>query len=256
MFSLEQLEIVRQAEIERIAAFFPPGARVLEIGAGTGQQAREIARRGFSVEAIDIPGTNYAEARVFPIIDFDGRNIPFDGAAFDVVFSSNVLEHVRDLEAMHAEISRVLRPDGRAIHVLPTHAWRFWTTVAAFPAAFQNIWALSAGLIPPPSLSRHRWATFLRSWFAAARRAAAPFFQRRHGERGTVITELWLFHPRWWRRRFRADGFAIVGDEPMGLFYTGHSVIGGGWSLQRRQRLARVLGSACHVFHLVPRARM
>jgi hypothetical protein len=34
----------------------------------------------------------------------------------------------------------------------------------------------------------------------------------------------------------------------MGLFYTGHMTLGPGLSLARRERLAKVLGSACHLF--------
>ena len=75
---------------------------------------------------------------------------------------------------------------------------------------------------------------------------------RRHGERGNVISELWLFHPRWWRRNFRENGFAVVSDEPMGLFYTGEVLFGLRLGLAKRERLARVLGSSCHLFRLVP----
>jgi hypothetical protein len=78
---------------------------------------------------------------------------------------------------------------------------------------------------------------------------------RRHGERGNIVSELWLFHPRWWRRNFEENGFAVVADEPMGLFYTGHALIGRRLSFARRVRLARVLGSSCHLFRLVPAPR-
>src|SRR5436309_5227023 len=108
MFSLEQLDAIRTAEIEKIASFFPPKARVLEIGAGTGQQASELARRGFDVIAIEISNSSYAAHRVFPITDYDGSSIPLPDSTFDIVFSSNVLEHVADLERMHLEIRRVL----------------------------------------------------------------------------------------------------------------------------------------------------
>jgi hypothetical protein len=37
---------------------------------------------------------------------------------------------------------------------------------------------------------------------------------------------LWLFHPRWWRRNFEEHGFAVVTDEPMGLFYTSQELLG------------------------------
>ena len=82
MFSLAQLEALRVAEIDKIASSFPAGARVLEIGGGTGTQALELHRRGFDVTAIEIPDSNYAANRVFPIKDYDGRTIPLPDSQY------------------------------------------------------------------------------------------------------------------------------------------------------------------------------
>ena len=99
VLSLDHLDAIRLAEIDKIVPFLPPGARVLDLGAGTGKQALELQRRGFDVTAIEIADSNYATQRVFPITDYDGRTIPLADASVDVVFSSNVLEHVADLVA-------------------------------------------------------------------------------------------------------------------------------------------------------------
>jgi ubiquinone/menaquinone biosynthesis C-methylase UbiE len=125
VFSLDHLDAIRGAELDTIASLFPIGVRILEIGAGTGKQALELQRRGFEVTAIEVADSNYAAHRVFPIKDYDGRTIPMGDGSVDLVFSSNVLEHVEDLSRMHAEIRRVLAPGGACIHVLPTHTWRF-----------------------------------------------------------------------------------------------------------------------------------
>ncbi len=252
MFSIVHLDTLRGAEVERVVAWFAPGARVLELGAGTGQQSRELAARGFAVEAIELAESNYAGDRLFPITDYDGRHIPFPDRSFDVVYSSNVLEHVPDLAQIHKEIRRVLRPDGRAVHVLPTHAWRFWTTISAFPTGVQCAAASSAQLRPhwPPSISEAR--RLLGAGLQAGRHLGSAFRQRRHGERGNLLTETWLFLPELWRRNFRRNGFEVLRDEPMGLFYTGNMTFGARWSLAKRARLARVLGSACHIFELQP----
>src|SRR5262249_61191740 len=112
MFSYAHLDELRRAEIDGIVSLFPPRARVLEVGAGSGRQARELERRGFQVTAVELPDSNYAAHRVFPIVDYDGAVIPLPDASVDVVFSSNVLEHVPDLARLHAEIRRVLAPGG------------------------------------------------------------------------------------------------------------------------------------------------
>ena len=250
MFSMAQLDALRAAEVERVVAWFPPGARVLELGAGTGQQSRELAARGFNVAAIELAGSNYAGDRQFPITDYDGAHIPFPDRSFDIVYSSNVLEHVPDLAQIHREIRRVLRCGGRAVHVLPTHSWRFWTTISAFPTGIQCAATLTSQLRPrrPASLSEAR--RLVGAGLRAGRHLASPLCQRRHGERGNLLSETWLFRPEWWRRNFQRNGFKILRDEPMGLFYTGNMTFGTRWSLARRARLARVLGSACHIFEL------
>ena len=198
------------------------------------------------------PNSNYATQRVFPITDYDGWTIPLADASIDVVFSSNVLEHVADLARMHAEIRRVLAPGGSCLHVLPTHTWRLWSTLASYLEAISFSTSSLPGLFPQATPRAAELQRLREAWYRTARHTVGLCLPRRHGERGNVISELWLFHPRWWRRNFRDNGFAVVGDEPMGLFYTGEVLFGLRLGLAKRERLARVLGSSCHLFRLVP----
>lgn len=243
MFNIDALNAMRSGEIEKIVTLFRPGARILEIGAGTGQQAAELARRGFDVTAIEIPSSNYSKLRIFPVTEYDGVHIPFEDASFDIVFSSNVLEHVPHLSDLDREIARVLKPDGYAVHVMPTPTWRFWTSLTSIPAACEYLirrGGKPGGTVSPGQPDAAGLGQQLRRHFG------------RHGERGNVLTELWLFRPGWWRRQFRADGFAIVRDEPTGIYYSGNTMLGTRLSMQSRQVFARVLGSSGHIFVVTP----
>lgn len=248
MFSIEQLNVIRAAEIVEIASHIPTRARVLEIGAGTGQQALALRRCGFDVNAIEVADSAYSNARVFPVINYDGIHIPFPNGNFDVVFSSNALEHVRDLTGLHAEIRRVLKSDGIAIHVLPTHAWRFWSTLSSLASVPIYFGAALRRMLPGSRDQR----SVRRAWYEAARACGAAVLQPRHGERGVGLSELWLFHPQWWRRNFAHNGFTLLYDKPMGLFYTGSMLFGTRLSLERRARLAQTFGSACHLYVVRP----
>jgi SAM-dependent methyltransferase len=250
--SVEHLEAIRVAELDKIASFFAPGARILEIGAGTGRQALELERRGFSVIALEIADSNYAAQRVFPITDYDGRSIPLADASVDVVFSSNVLEHIADLARIHAEIRRVLVPGGCCIHILPTHAWRFWTTIVSYLEAVSFAGSSSPQLLPRLPVRDAELKRLRQAWYRTLRHTVGLCLPRRHGERGNVISELWLFHPRWWRRNFEQNGFRVVDEQPLGLFYTGEVLFGLRLDIRWRRGLARVLGSSSHLFKLVP----
>jgi 2-polyprenyl-3-methyl-5-hydroxy-6-metoxy-1,4-benzoquinol methylase len=252
VLSLDHLDAVRVKEIDKVASFLPAGARILEIGAGTGKQALELHRRGFEVTAIEIADSNYTPHRVFPIQDYDGRMIPLPDASIDVVFSSNVLEHVPDLSRMHAEIRRVLAPGGTCIHALPTHTWRLWTTLTSYIEAVSFSMSSIPQLVPRAAPRAAELRRLRRAWYRTVRHTAGLCLPRRHGERGNVISELWLFHPRWWRRNFEENGFAVVAQEPMGLFYTGQQLLGLHLGISARERLARLLGSSCYFFKLVP----
>ncbi|MGH9197789.1 MAG: class I SAM-dependent methyltransferase, partial [Acidimicrobiia bacterium] len=181
MFSLEYLHVLRAAELELIAAYLKPETRILELGAGTGAQALALAQRGFDVSAVDVPQSNYSKDRVFDVTDYDGRHLPFPDRTFDIVFSSNVLEHIADLGPLHREIRRVLKPNGCCIHVLPSTAWRFWTSISAFPEMVRTIKGLIPRLLQRREGGRTESQRLASAWMRAARELLRPLVPVRHG---------------------------------------------------------------------------
>lgn len=211
--TLAHLQAIRRYELEVVAALLPPGGRLLEIGAGTGWQALELALRGYEVIAVDLPGSKYAGDRVFPVIDYDGHTLPFGDGEFGVVYSSNLLEHIPHLNAFQQEIRRVLRPDGCAVHVLPSSSWRFWTNLT-HPFRY-------------------------RGWPHA------------HGEHAAnALDEIGRFSRREWRKIFRAAGWTVTAELPNRLLYSGSSILDSRLGINMRRWLSRLLGSSCNIFVL------
>jgi len=251
VFNVEFLHVIREFEYKEIVARFTLGVRILEIGGGTGYQAKRLTEDGYIVDSIDIPNSNYADQLEFPVQPYDGRNIPFPDGSFDVVFSSNVLEHVMDLPYLQAEMKRVLKPCGYCVHLIPTGAWRFWTNLAHYTELFQRLFGLVSRLIPK-GFSRNALSDSMGVLRLMAVTSKHYAIVPRHGETGNALSEIVTFSSRHWRKHFSNQRFAIDEATPGGLFYTGHMVLGPRLSLNTRQKLAKWLGSACVIYVVRP----
>jgi SAM-dependent methyltransferase len=110
------------------------GKKVLEIGCGYGM-VLTTGRKKFNAEMYGIePGEQFQGA--FSVCrelleeqglsaEFVkkgvGEQIPFENNFFDIVYSSNVLEHVQDPPRVLAEAVRVLKPGGVMVCVVPNY---------------------------------------------------------------------------------------------------------------------------------------
>ena len=113
-----------------------PGSRVLDVGAGFGRHAFELARRGSASSPSTTPPTRsqgtkdtfaaMVDAGEIPAERFvgvlrgDATRLPFADASFDAVITSEVLEHIPDDTGALAEMVRVLRPGGAFAATVPT----------------------------------------------------------------------------------------------------------------------------------------
>jgi SAM-dependent methyltransferase len=250
---IRPVEQFRAAEARLVQPWVRSGDRLLDIGAGTGYQARLFHDYGCMVTAIDV-AVGPPEYQFWPVRRFDGLNLPYGDSSFDVVFTSNVLEHVADRKRLLAEIRRVLAPNGSAIHVVPSASWRFWTAVARWANKLivcmhrAQSSAESQPTIPtgeiPTGCSRSPYV-----------RASHPFeyvvLGPPHGEYPTTRSELVAYRRDEWMKVFADSGFSLVDAFGNRLFYTGYTLVKG-LSPALRRFLSRLLGSSCHVFILRP----
>lgn len=246
MFNIAFLNDLRRAESDLVSGDLGEKNRLLEFGAGVGVQARHLAGRGHDVVAVDLADSTYAKMRVFPILEYDGVTLPLDDGSIDVIFSSNVLEHVENLEVISREFSRVLRPGGYCVHVLPSVSWRAWTLASGYP----NLVPAFARIVRGLFRSGDRAARLK----ADVRAAAGCVVPVGHGVAKEAFSELWTFSVPAWRRRFRQTGFSVETVRPLGIFHTGHMLLGPQLSTDARQRLSSVFGSAANVFVVRPQA--
>lgn len=96
------------------------GRLVLDLGCGMGGLSTALALEGADVRSVDfnrhychitrLRGMRYG-LELAPI-NAAGEALPFPDAHFDIVMCVDVLEHVRDPEALLSEIGRCLKPGG------------------------------------------------------------------------------------------------------------------------------------------------
>jgi len=248
---LQWLDRVRAAELDSILVRANGlEGKVLEIGGGTGSQAAALQRRGVDITSIEMAASNYRHARVFPMIEYDGVHIPFEDETFDTLFSSNVLEHVPHLDILQTEMMRVLKPKGRAIHVMPSHTWRLWSNVTHYVSLMQKLISFSGGVRVAEGSSSGASDPSQAASPSLASRLKRAVIPARHGERGNAFTEVFYFRPSWWRNHFEKAGWIVEDVSPVPLFYTGYMVLKGRLDLSSRRKLAGYFGSASTCFIL------
>ncbi len=99
------------------------GRRVLEVGCGAGTDLARFAKGGAVVSGVDLSASAVALARsnfeqqglAGDLREADGEHLPFEDAAFDLVYAHGVVQYTSDPTALVAECRRVLKPGGEAV---------------------------------------------------------------------------------------------------------------------------------------------
>lgn len=118
-----RLEMIRRAAGERI------GGRLLVDGCGLGAYLARLSSQAGQAVGLDIELERALQAKqkTKDVLCAAGENLPFPAAAFDLVLSHEVLEHVQDDRAAIHEMVRALRPGGRLVLFCPNRAYPFET---------------------------------------------------------------------------------------------------------------------------------
>jgi 2-polyprenyl-6-hydroxyphenyl methylase/3-demethylubiquinone-9 3-methyltransferase len=137
------------------------GLRVLDLGCGGGLTTACLAQRGAAVVGVDLSRASlhvaschaHGHGHAEPIFACGrAESLPFADASFDMVWCTDVLEHLPDLPTAIAQIARVLKPGGLFLYDTINRTWLSRPLVIWF-------WEYLAGLAPRGT---HDWRLFIR----------------------------------------------------------------------------------------------
>ena len=205
---------LRRREIEAVFRDVPEDAfeRALELGAGDGAQSRLISRYAMEVLCTDLNKERLVQES-HPRITYDicdSVDLPYETGRFDLVYSSNLLEHLRDPARALSEMRRVMRDDGVMVHVVPNRFWKLLHIALFYPNLALSVVeaALSGGRAPSANGKRPLGSNMDRE---------APSFLRRniwpsvHGEYAGHLAEFTRMGASYWRRMLEEAGLELSG---------------------------------------------
>jgi 2-polyprenyl-3-methyl-5-hydroxy-6-metoxy-1,4-benzoquinol methylase len=212
----QSLHEYKLREFERIFGRCPSKVfdSVLELGAGPGFLSAMLAPLTQKLISTDID-ISRVQAKGLTNTEFracDAREIAreFPAGSFDLVCSSNMLEHVEQPERVVEGIHRVLRPNGITVHVMPSALWK----LTSFALYVPNNAVRAVELLTQRkgmAAIRDKVANPVPDANAQAQRSkyARLFIPEIHGISMTHYRELQEFRLRKWVKFFEANGLEI-----------------------------------------------
>lgn len=97
------------------------GKFALDIGCRDGYWSERLKKRGYKVSSFDLE-PNYDSAFSHDV----EKGIPFADKSFDLVWCTEVIEHLNYPKFLLEEIDRVLKPNGLAVLTTPNSDWFFY----------------------------------------------------------------------------------------------------------------------------------
>ena len=214
------LHEIRTLELMRTMGHVPLAwdSTALEIGSGDGLQLDLLRKRFrcvFGIDPENIPKSRGSFAKS------EAEALPFPNRSFDLVISSNVVEHLADRQRAMAEVRRVLRAGGYSAHIVPTRTWKL-TSLAlnplGYPLRVAEKWLAHRRLRSAGSKADHVEDISLPDpgLLKVAQRWVLPPI---HGTFSSHASEFRSFGRTEWTRTFALDGFKFIAEVPL-LFYT------------------------------------
>ena len=195
----------------------------LELGAGDGFQSKLISKYIEKLISTDYNLSRLQEKSTSTIeyikCDAEETDSCFTSKRFDIIFSSNLLEHVPHPGKALRGMSQILNDDGIMIHIMPNFLWKFSQITMFYPNLFieiaeriltpkrliasikkrfkkkENILKTKTKFDNNPKSSQHNY-----SWL----------WPYPHGAYKNHFDEFLAFRKKRWMSIFKSEGFKVI----------------------------------------------
>lgn len=217
---------LRRREIEIIFSRCPEGYfRVgLELGAGDGFQSQLLSRYVVRLVSTDVNRARLALSGRGPaqylVCDAEVAGRTFRPASFDLVFSSNLMEHLSRPEVAFGGIFDLMKGDGVCISVMPNPFMKLMWMLFFYPNKGMRLLEVLSGSSLPDALGDRRaadlWDNNPRPVLPQPAKARRYGFLRRqlwpvpHGAYRSNLEEFIRYRRARWVRLIQNEGLEII----------------------------------------------
>ncbi len=234
---------LRHFEIQAMMKPFPAGgfANALELGCGNGGSSLHLEDWCHRLTATDYDALKFRTAPTSKtsFVAIDAQELsPFQTGAMDLIFSSNLLEHLPDVEKCLRDCTRVLKRGGYAVHMMPNRTWKCLNLLLFYPLLVQGgCMKLLHPLVADGGKPHITVALDDNLHEVIERRSLVKrLLPQRHGFAKSHVDEWLRWNDRRWLRLFEASGLEVLRVVHL-PFYFGH-----GYVFRRLLRLGNRLG--------------
>jgi len=220
----------------------------LELGAGDGYQSKLISAYCEKLISTDLNGDMLppedSEKITYQVLDAEKTNEIFADDTFDLIYSSNLLEHLPNIDSAIVNMREILKPDGHMIHVIPSPGWKFFSMLLYLPSIVFFL-VESKVLRRKQQTSKNYKGNNLKVETKHKFRWINLFVPKPHGVSKTNIKEFKAFSKNVWETRFKSAGL-MVEEIKSGPVSSGY-----GFGLERSRRILEKLGVTTEYIYIL-----
>ncbi|MBC8489678.1 MAG: class I SAM-dependent methyltransferase [Bacteroidetes bacterium] len=224
--------------------------KILEIGGGDGYIASIFSKEGHDIFSMDLQ-PRYPSS--FQVKQMSAEHLIFPKNTFDIIFSSNVLEHINELSPVFKEMQRVAKHEAQFIFFLPTPTWRlissFWYFFRLIKAFLTKLFYFICKRSKTITTDNNVYENQVELEKVSLYKKIKHIILHPHGAYPSFLHELYYFSPFRWKRLFINNGFKILSHKRGPLFYSGESFFKFRF-IKYRKLLAKYFFSSIHIYIL------